>query len=273
MTRRLLLALILVSTAFVVSAFVLVTRLHRQPHIVAVLPFADGITVGGAVTLRGKKIGQIEKLTIDGRRILADLRFTESDVGLRRHDSVRLRALGLGGEKALDIVGGESSAPLMEDGDTIFVAHPPRATRLHSEDHRIGRSAVDRVGPNEVATALGGVKPTARGVVFPGSKDKNAQYVFNRRMTQSDVEQHDEWDDILFVQEGRGFVHHGGRWQNGRPIYQGERRGGSLVDPEKVEVGPGDVVRIPAGEPHRIVPGVDTPLTYLVVKVRVDRGK
>jgi mannose-6-phosphate isomerase-like protein (cupin superfamily) len=270
---RMLLALILVATAFVISAFVLATRLNRQPHVVAVLPFADGIRVGGAVTLRGKKVGQIEKLTIDGRRILADLQITESDFGLRRRDSIRLRMLGLTGEKALDIVPGDPSAPLMEDGDTIFAALPPRATPLHSEDHRIGRSAVDRVGPTEITTALGGVKPTARGVVFPGSRDKQAQYVFNRRMTQSDVEQHDEWDDILFVQEGRGFVHHGGRWQNARPIYQGERRGGSLIDPLMVEVGPGDVIRIPAGEPHRIVPGVDTPLTYLVVKVRVDRGR
>ena len=270
---RMLLGLILVVSAFVISAFVLATRLNRQPHIVAVLPFADGISVGGAVTLRGKKIGQIEKLKIDGRRILADLQIRESDFGLRQRDSIRLRMLGLAGEKVLDIVPGDLSAPLMEDGDTIFVALPPRATALHSEDHRIGRSAVDRVGPTEIATALGGVKPTARGVVFPGSRDKNAQYVFNRRTQQSDVEQHDEWDDILVVQNGRGVIHHGGTWQNAKPIYQGERRGGSLVDPQKVEVGPGDVVRIPAGEPHRIVPGVDTPLTYLVVKVRVDRGR
>ena len=270
---RLMLALILVSAAFVISAFVLATRLNHQPHIVAVLPVADGISVGGAVTLRGKKIGEIEKLTIDGRRILADLRIAESDFGLRRRDSVRLRMLSLLGEKVIDIVPGDLSAPPTEDGDTIFFVHPPREARLHSGVHGIGRRAVDRVGPDEIATALGGVKPTARGVVFPGSRATNAQYVFNRRMTQSDVEQHAEWDDILFVQEGRGSVHHGGTWQNARPIYLGERRGGSLVDPEKVEVGPGDVVRIPAGEPHRIVPGVDTPLSYLVVKVRVDRAK
>lgn len=271
MTRRLL-ALILVSTAVIISVFVLVTRPDRHPHIVAVLPYADGIRVGGAVTLFGMKIGQIEKVRIDGRRILADFQLTESDIGLRRHDSVRVRALGLAGDKVLEIVRGDLSAPPMEDGDTIYFALPPRAARLHSETHGIGRNAVDRVGPDEIAAALGGVTLTARGVVFPASKDSHAQYVFNRRMTQSDVEQHAEWDDILLVQDGRGFLHHGGTWQNAKPIYLGERRGGSLVDPQKVELGPGDVVRIPAGEPHRIVPDGDVPLTYLVVKVRVDRG-
>ena len=272
MMRRLP-ALILVSAAVIISAFVLVTRPDRHPYIVAVLPYADGIKVGGTVTLLGQNIGQIEKVRIDGRRVLADFQLTERNGELRRHDSVRVRALGLIGEKVLEIVPGDRSAPLMEDGDTIYFALPPRAARLHSETHGIGRRAVDRVGPDEIAAALGGVTPTARGVVFPGSRDKHAQYVFNRRMTQSDVEQHAEWDDILFVQDGRGFIHHGGRWQNAKPIYQGEQRGGSLVDPLKVEVGPGDVVRIPAGEPHRIVPGVDTPLTYLVVKVRVEHRK
>jgi len=126
---------------------------------------------------------------------------------------------------------------------------------------------VDRIGPDEIEAALARVAPNTRGVVFPGTRDGGAQYVFNRRTTQTDVEAHADWDDVLIFQAGWGSVYSGGIWQNARTIYQGERRGGSLSNPNALAVGPGDVVRIPAGEPHRIVPLGDAPLVYLVVKV------
>jgi mannose-6-phosphate isomerase-like protein (cupin superfamily) len=153
----------------------------------------------------------------------------------------------------------------------VFYSAPPPPARLHQEYHDLGRGAVDRVGPDEIARALSGVSPTADGVVFPDSRDQHAQYVANRRTAPSAVEQHNEWDDILIVQAGRGEIRHGGPWRDARNRYQGERRGGSLEDPVTVQIGPGDVVRIPAGEPHRILPVGDDPLSYLVVKVRINR--
>ena len=270
MTGRLL-ALVLVSIAAVTSAVVLVSRRTPEPRLIAILPPVQGLSEGAPVSYLGIEIGKIERLHIDRRPVVAELRITRPDAALRRSDIIRYQTRPLFGGTGLEVVQGRAPAPALRDGDTIHFSLPIKAGRLHSDDQAIGRRAVDRLGPDEIAAALAGVSPTAEGVVFPGSRDDHAQYVFNRRSTQSDVEQHDEWDDILIVKDGRGFVRHGGTWQNAKPIYQGERRGGSLIEPQEVEVGPGDVIRIPAGEPHRIVPGEGTPLTYLVVKVRVKR--
>lgn len=132
----------------------------------------------------------------------------------------------------------------------------------------VAKPLVDRIGSVEIRTGLAGVRPDAHGLVFPGSADGRAQYILNRRRTPSDVERHGDWDDILVFQTGHGAVHHGGEWRNARGIYVGEQRGGSLIAPSEVLVGPGDVVRIPAGEAHQVVPRGDAPLVYLVVKVR-----
>ena len=148
----------------------------------------------------------------------------------------------------------------------------PQEGRAASEGES-AKPLVDRIGSAEIRRALSGVRPDAHWVVFPGSADGHAQYVLNRRRTPSDVERHGEWDDILVFQTGYGAVHHGGEWRNAKTIYLGEQRGGSLVAPTEVIVGPGDVVRVPAGEAHRVVPRGDAPLVYLVVKVRRQASK
>jgi mannose-6-phosphate isomerase-like protein (cupin superfamily) len=154
-----------------------------------------------------------------------------------------------------------------------IVAQAGRAATASSAQSPSGRQkpakpVVDRIGSGEIRSALGRVGLKVGGVVFPGSSDGQAQYILNRRRTPSEVEQHDEWDDILIFQTGYGAIHHGGEWRNSKGVYVGERRGGSLLAPTELTVGPGDVVRVPAGEPHRVVPRGDAPLVYLVVKTR-----
>ena len=149
-----------------------------------------------------------------------------------------------------------------------LAAQSVAASRQRARTPRESSRVVDRIGPDEIQAALNRVPKTARGVVFPGSRDERAQYVYNRRTTPTHVEAHAEWDDVLVFQEGWGSVYYGGEWRNAHPVYQGERRGGSLANPHALAVGPGDVVRIPAGEPHRIVPMGTEPLVYLVVKVK-----
>ena len=150
---------------------------------------------------------------------------------------------------------------------TVVAAQAPTSRQRASSPRETAR-VVDRIGPDEIEKALARVPSQARGIVFPGSRDEGAQYVFNRRTSPTHVEAHAEWDDVLVFHGGWGSVYYGGEWRDAQPIYQGERRGGSLANPHALAVGPGDVVRIPAGEPHRIVPIGDEPLVYLVVKVR-----
>ena len=271
MSRRAI-ASVVVLAAVIVGAAVLAWR-SRDLRLVAVLPATDGLKAGGAVVhSTGMLIGTVERMRIRGRRVIAEFRIDAPgvDVDLRHGDSVRVRRLGMN-DKVLEVVPGDASSPRLERGDTVFYSPPPPPARVHQEEHYIGRAAVDRVGPDEISRALSSVSLTSPGVVFPDSHDEHAQYVFNRRSEPSAVEQHNEWDDILIVQAGRGEIRHGGPWRDARNRYQGERRGGSLEAPVTVQVGPGDVVRIPAGEPHRILPVGDTPLSYLVVKVRINR--
>ena len=151
---------------------------------------------------------------------------------------------------------------------SALAAQSTAASRQRSRSPREAARAVDRIGPDEIRKALARVPAAARGIVFPGSQDQGAQYVYNRRTTPTHVEAHAEWDDVVVFHQGSGSVYYGGEWRDSQGIYTGERRGGSLANPHALAVGPGDVVRIPAGEPHRIVPiGHDT-LVYVVVKVR-----
>jgi mannose-6-phosphate isomerase-like protein (cupin superfamily) len=269
-----LLALILLTIAIVAIAIVLI-RPDPGLQLVTVLPPGDDrIREGTRITHLGIEIGYVEHLKIDKRPVVADLRITRSDAALRRGDHLRVHGTGLFGSRELEVIQGTGPGAALESGDTLsFRAEPPPTGRLHASSHAIGRSAVDRLGADEIADALGGVAPAAPGVVFPGSMDDHAQYVYNRRTSPSDIEQHDEWDDILIVQSGRGVIRHGGTWRNSTAIYKGERRGGSLVEPTDLDIARGDVVRIPAGEPHRIVPAGGAPLAYLVVKVRVNRSR
>ena len=151
---------------------------------------------------------------------------------------------------------------------SVVAAQARPDSRQRTRTPRESARAVDRIGPDEIEQAMTRVRGASRGIVFPGARDEGAQYVYNRRTSPTHVEAHAEWDDILVFQGGAGSVYYGGEWRDAQPIYQGERRGGSLANPHALAVGPGDVVRIPAGEPHRIVPLGDEPLVYLVVKVR-----
>ena len=270
MTRRLL-ALVLVSITIIASAIVLATRRTPDRRLVAILPEADGLREGMTITYLGIEIGVIERLHIGRRPVVAEIRITRPDAQLRRGDNLRIRS-SVFGDKTLEIVQGTDSTPVLADGDTISFSPARQPSPLDAVKRAIALRAVDRIPASEIGAALAGAAPDARGVVFPGSRDDHAQYVFHRRAVPSEVEQHDAWDDILAIYGGRGFIRHGGTWENSTLIYQGERRGGTLTDPQEVAVGAGDVIRIPAGEPHRIVPDGDSPLTYLVLKVRVNRG-
>jgi hypothetical protein len=292
-------AILVVGSATLVAAFVFATRSVRPigRRATIVMPSAEGLREGATITYLGFPVGRIDRLRIDGARVIAELQLTTRDVELHRGQQFAMKTLGLLGDKVLDIVPGNPTAPPLGVNETLYFEKPPAprfdealaaalgtvvtsgdslptadsTTGAKPDNPRIGARIVDRVGPVEIEAALGSVGPHARGVVFPGARDGNAQYVFNRRTTPSDVEQHDEWDDLIIVHSGHGLVRHGGQWSRSKAIYVGEKRGGSLVNPLEIEVGPGDVVRVPAGEPHRVVPKNGETLSYLVVKVRIDR--
>ena len=108
----------------------------------------------------------------------------------------------------------------------------------------------------------------SKGVAFRMSADGNAQYILNRRTTPSAVEMHCAWDDLVVVQSGVGILQSSRKFKGRTKYAQWEWRASSLVEPSKVSLAAGDIVRVPAGDGHQISRLGDAPLVYLVVKLR-----
>ncbi len=127
---------------------------------------------------------------------------------------------------------------------------------------------IEKFGPPEIAAVAGRVAPDSRGVIMRGSEDGHAQYIYNLRQNDSDLEMHEDWDDIFVVQGGTGKLEFASRNINSKKLMAGEFRGGALQgNPRFVKLEPNTVVRIPAGVPHIVRPTPGEKLVYLVVKV------
>lgn len=98
--------------------------------------------------------------------------------------------------------------------------------------------------------------------------DLQTSYMLVRRTTESDVEEHSRWDDVILVRAGNGAVIFGPRAKGARAVAAGELRGGALVTRESRVLHPGDIARVPAGVPHAFIPAPGEPWELLIVKVR-----
>lgn len=89
-----------------------------------------------------------------------------------------------------------------------------------------------------------------------------------RRTADGEAEVHADWADVMLIQEGAATLLSGGQVTGARQTAPGELRGGQIGGGARRELGPGDVVTVPAGVPHQILVGPGASITYLVVKVR-----
>jgi phospholipid/cholesterol/gamma-HCH transport system substrate-binding protein len=108
----------------------------KRYELVVFLPSANGLRVGGSVTLAGQLVGtvkEIEFLPVDFDTTRNLRVVTRIDRALReqiRRDSeARLRTMGLLGDKVLDISPGTPKFAVLDQGDTLRVA-----TALDYED-------------------------------------------------------------------------------------------------------------------------------------------
>jgi len=154
-------------------------------------------------------------------------------------------------------------------GASLAVAQNRRPYPM--SDHPIGSELVDRIAPADVKGILSRVAADSRGAILRNSLDGRASYVINVRRDTSQLERHAEWDDVMIVQSGYGYVAWSKRVTGGQRYGPGEWRGGKLAAPmTTLELGPGVVVRIPAGVAHVIRPLGTAPLVYLVLKERTE---
>jgi mannose-6-phosphate isomerase-like protein (cupin superfamily) len=89
-----------------------------------------------------------------------------------------------------------------------------------------------------------------------------------RRTSDGEAEVHEEWEDVMVVQEGAATLLSGGEVRGGRQTAPGEMRGGQISGGARRLLAPGDLVTVPAGIPHQMLLGPGQSITYLVLKVR-----
>ncbi|MCU0626892.1 MAG: MlaD family protein, partial [Gemmatimonadaceae bacterium] len=101
----------------------------RQVSLVAVLPDGLGLRAGGQVLIAGQPAGTIGAVRVlpPGRdttpRVLAELGIDASRFTLLRRDArARVRALGLLGDRVLDLAPGTATSAALVEGDTLVVA-------------------------------------------------------------------------------------------------------------------------------------------------------
>jgi phospholipid/cholesterol/gamma-HCH transport system substrate-binding protein len=102
-------------------------REHRDRIVVTEVPAAPGLKEGAQVLFRGIEIGRVERIALAHSGVRLALRIQRPDSPLRAGDRVALRAVGLFGDVAVEIVPGPGSAPVLGDSATL-AAVPPTPT-------------------------------------------------------------------------------------------------------------------------------------------------
>ena len=88
-----------------------------------------------------------------------------------------------------------------------------------------------------------------------------------QRNAPGEVEVHASMSDVFVIEKGRATALLGGRVEGGRETAPGERRGGTIVGGHLRELAPGDMLWVPAGLPHQIIPKKGGIFRYAIVKV------
>jgi mannose-6-phosphate isomerase-like protein (cupin superfamily) len=87
------------------------------------------------------------------------------------------------------------------------------------------------------------------------------------REGDGEVEVHEKFADVFFVESGEATLVVGGKVVGGRTSGPGEIRGTSIDGGEKKMLGAGDIVHIPATVPHLLLVANGKKFTYFVVKI------
>jgi len=87
------------------------------------------------------------------------------------------------------------------------------------------------------------------------------------RQASGEAEVHKKQVDVFIVETGEATLVIGGTVVDGKETAPGEIRGASIKGGERMKVGPGDVVHIPANTPHQTLVDPGKQVTYAVLKI------
>lgn len=117
----------------------------------------------------------------------------------------------------------------------------------------------------------GGITVWKNGVP-PGGITQKADFgdhllEISHRDANGRAELHKVKADVMVIQSGTATLVTGGEVIDPKDTGPNEIQGSGIKGGVKHEVGPGDIIEIPAGVPHQFFLAPGTQITYLVVKV------
>lgn len=119
MTGRLLLTL-LAALAIATAAVVALARDRiGGREVVAELSTAPGVIEGTVVTYLGVRSGYVRTIDLSSGRVMLVLHIRRPDVPLHSNDGIRLRALGVFGDRMVEIVPGAPGGAPLGIADTL----------------------------------------------------------------------------------------------------------------------------------------------------------
>lgn len=129
----------------------------------------------------------------------------------------------------------------------------------------------DHYTVGDLTKALEGLK--AKAAATGSASDTLATYpghhtMLAYRSKDGGGELHKQYADIFYIVRGKATLMTEGTLTGAKEEGPGELRGPSVDGGKKTELGPGDVVHIPAGTPHQLLVGKGDELLYFVVKVK-----
>jgi mannose-6-phosphate isomerase-like protein (cupin superfamily) len=142
----------------------------------------------------------------------------------------------------------------------VFVLASSSAGAQGTAPFKLSAADLDRM----VATPGDG---SAKGTVPVG--EKGPLVLVLRRIKDGEAEVHDHLNDLFVVRSGRATVLIGGAVAGNRQTAPGEWRGGTIIGADRFEIGPGDVLWIPAGLPHQVLVPRGGDFRYLAFKSAV----
>lgn len=138
----------------------------------------------------------------------------------------------------------------MLQGSAPGAVHVWKSTDLHSK----GEALAKKLDANKVASE-------------PLVTDGNRIFSVTHREGSGQSEVHDTETDIMFFVEGQATIIYGGTVVDGKVTTPGQTRGSGITGGTEVNVGPGDVLTIPAKIPHQMKLAPGAKVTYFVTKV------
>lgn len=117
-----------------------------------------------------------------------------------------------------------------------------------------GRALAQKVDATKVATEMLGTVG-------------NRSFMVAHREGSGLAEWHEKQADIMFISSGQVTMTYGGTVVDGKTTAPGEIRGSGITGGTTVQLGPGDVLHIPAKTPHQMKLTAGANVTYFVTKV------